>query len=65
MRFGGLAVRCDDGRLGAVAFDDDSVEVAGFGRVEGPQREVVDDEDIDGGKPTDFGVDGVVQAGGA
>ena len=34
--FGGLAVRCHDGGLGAVALDDDFVEVAGFGGVEGP-----------------------------
>ena len=40
--FGGFSVGGHDGRLGAVAFDDDLVEVAGFGGAEGPQREVVD-----------------------
>ena len=44
--FGGFAVGRHDGGLGLVAFDDDFVEVAGFGGVEGPQREVVDDQDI-------------------
>src|SRR6185295_5874098 len=63
--FGGFSVGGHDGGLGAVAFDDDFVEVAGFGGVEGSQREIVDDEDVDGGQPADLGVDGVVQAGGA
>lgn len=48
-----------------MAFDDDFVEVAGFGGVEGAQREVVDDEDVDGRQPADLGVDGVVESGGA
>ncbi|WP_232002274.1 hypothetical protein [Mycobacterium sp. 1482292.6] len=46
-----------------MAFDDDFVEVAGFGAVEAPQREVVDDEDVNGGQSADLGVDGVCRGG--
>ena len=63
--FGGFSVGGHDGGLGAVAFDDDFVEVAGFGGVEGVEREIIDDEDVDGGQSADFGVDGVVEARGA
>ena len=63
--FGGFSVGGHDGGLGLVAFDHDFVEVAGFGGVEAAQREVVDDEDVDGCQPADLGVDGVVEAGGA
>ena len=41
---GGVAVGGHDRGLGAVAFDDDLVEVAGFRWRRGPQGEVVDDE---------------------
>lgn len=58
-----LPVGGDDGGLLAVAFDDEFVEVAGFGGIEWAQREVVDDQDFDGGQSPDFGVDGVVESG--
>ena len=63
--FGGFAVGCDDGGADLVAFDDEFVEVVGFGGVEGSEGEVVDDEDVDGGQSAEFGVDGVVEACGA
>src|SRR3546814_19097134 len=62
--FGGFPVGGYDRRFGAVSFDDDLVEVTGLGGAEGPQREVVDDEDVDGGQASDLGVDGVVEEGG-
>jgi hypothetical protein len=62
---GGFSVGGHDGGLGAVAFDDDFVEVAGLGGAEGSQREVIDNQDVDGGESADFGVDSVVEAGGA
>ena len=45
--FRGLAVAGDDGGGGAVAFDDELVEVAGLGGLQSVQREVVDDEQLD------------------
>ena len=49
----------------AVAFHDDFVEVVGFGGVEGFERKVVEDQQVDAGEPAEFGVEGVVQPGGA
>ena len=48
-----------------MAFDDEFVEVAGLGRVEGFEREVVEDEHVYGGDAVQFSVEGVVEAGGA
>ncbi len=48
-----------------MAFDDDLVEVVGLGGVEGPQGEVVDDEQVDAGEPSELGVEGVVESRGA
>ena len=42
-----FAVRGDDGRSGAVAFDDELVDIRGVECVEGLEGEVVDDEQID------------------
>ena len=55
--FGGFSVGGHDGRFGAVAFDDDFVEVAGLGGAQGSEGEVVDNEDVDGGESADLGVD--------
>ena len=44
---GWFTVAGDDGRDLAVAFDDQFVEVAGFGGFQPVQREVVDDEKFD------------------
>ena len=63
--FGGFPVRGDDGAGAAVPFDDQFVEVVGLGGVEGFEREVVEDEDVDAGEFADLGVQGVVQPGGA
>lgn len=41
-----------------MAFDGDFVEVAGIGDVEGPKCEAVDNEDVGGGQPADFGIVG-------
>jgi len=57
-----VARRGDDGGFLSVAFDDEFVEVAGFGGIEWAQGEVVDDQDLDGGQPPDLGVDGVVES---
>ena len=48
-----------------MAFDDDLVEVVGLGRVQRPEGEVVDDEEVDAGESSEFGVEGVVESGGA
>ena len=43
------------GGFAAVAFDDDFVEVVRLGGVEGFDREVVDDEQVNGGDPAHLG----------
>ena len=48
-----------------VAFDDEFVEVGGLGGVQGPEGEVVDDEQVDVGQPAHFGFEGVVEPGGS
>ena len=63
--FGGFPVRHPDRGGAAVAFDDDLVEVVGLGGVQRPQREVVDDEQVDAGESSELGVEGVVEPGGA
>jgi hypothetical protein len=40
-------------------------ELDGLGGVERPEREIVEDEQLDAGQPAHLGVEGVVQAGGA
>ena len=47
-----------------MSFGDDLVEVGGLGRGQGLEREIVDDEQLDGGQAAVFVVQGVVQAGG-
>ena len=47
-----------------VAFDAELVEVGGLGRVQGLEREVVEDEQFDAGEAAHLGVEGVVEAGG-
>jgi hypothetical protein len=46
-----------------VAFSDDLVEVGGLSWGEGLEREVIDDEQLDGGQAAVFVVQGVVEAG--
>jgi hypothetical protein len=46
-----------------VALDDVLIEVVGLAGIQRPQREVIDDQDVDAGEPTDLGLEGVVQAG--
>src|SRR6266480_625308 len=60
----GVSVGSDHGGGFAVAFGDDLVEVGGLGRGEGLEREIIDDEQLDGGQAAVFVVQGVVQAGG-
>ena len=62
--FAGVAVRGDDGAGFLVAFDDQFVEVRGFGAVHGFEGEVVEDEYFDAGQGAHLGFDAVVQAGG-
>jgi len=45
-----------------MALDDNFVEVVGLGGIEGPEGEVVDDEEVDIGDAADFGFEGVVQS---
>ena len=52
------------GRL-EVAFDDELVEVGGLGGVEGLEREVVDDEQIDADEAAHLDLVGVIEPGGA
>src|SRR6266852_6214032 len=62
--FAGVAVGGDHGGGFAVAFGDYLIKVGGLGGGEGLEREVVDDEQLDGGQAAVFVVQGVVQAGG-
>ena len=63
---GGFAVSGEDGGCcSGVAFDDEFVEVGGGRGVQRPEREVVDDEQVQAGQSAEFGVQGVVQPGGA
>ena len=50
---------------GAVAFDDELVDVGGVERVERLEREVVDDEQVDAEQFADLGVVAVVEPAGA
>jgi hypothetical protein len=60
-----FAVGGHDGRRGAVAFDDELVDVGGVECVKRLEREVVDDEQIDAQELAHLGVVAVVQAAGA
>lgn len=44
---GWFAVAGDDGGGVAVAFDDEFVEVAGFGDFQAVQRQIIDDQELD------------------
>ena len=56
-----FAVGGDDGGGGAVAFDDELVDVGGVERVEGLQCEVVDDQQVDVQQFAHLGVVAVVE----
>jgi hypothetical protein len=58
------AVRGDHGGGPLVAFDGQLVEVGGLGGAEGLEREVVEDEQLDGGETAHLVVEGVVEPGG-
>jgi hypothetical protein len=60
----GGAVGGEDGGGLEVSLDRDLVEVGGLGGVVGLEGEVIDEEDVDADEPAQFGVVGVVEAGG-
>lgn len=60
----GRAVGGEDDRATEVAFGNDLVEVFGLGHGEGLEGEVIDDEEIGGEEAAEFGLPGVVGAGG-
>jgi hypothetical protein len=57
------AIRRDDDRAGAVAFSEDLVEVTALGGVQGIQREVVEDEEVDGEQLADLALVRVIEPG--
>ena len=63
--FDGFAVRGNDRRSGAVAFDDELVDIGGVEGVERLEGEVVDDEQIDAEQLAHLGVVAVVESAGA
>src|SRR5947209_7335291 len=61
--FDRLPVGGDDGGRGAVAFDDEFVDVGGVGGIEGLESEVVEYEQVDAEQLADLGVVAVVEPG--
>ena len=59
--FEGLTVRGDHRGGGAVAFDDELVDLGGVDGVERAEREVVEDEQVDAEQLADFDVVAVVE----
>jgi hypothetical protein len=57
-----FAVRGDDGGGGAVAFDDELVDLGGVDGVEGGEGDVVEDQQVDAEQLADLGV-GCCRAG--
>lgn len=62
--FGGVPVRHPDGRVLAMPFHDQLVEVVVLGGVKRSEGEVVDDQQLDGVEAPHLGVEGAVQPGG-
>jgi hypothetical protein len=60
-----FAVRGDNGGGGAVAFDDELVDIGGVERVDRLEREVIDDEQIDAEQLAHLEVVAVVEPAGA
>ena len=65
VRFSRFAVAGPDRGRFLVPLHDQFVEVRGRGGIQRPEGEVVDDEQVEAGQSAEFGVQGVVEPGGA